>query len=236
MKYIKPVLLIISFLVFTVTATSQTAEEIVTKYVAAIGGSDNWKKVNSIFYEGKFEVHGTDVAFYKTVLNGKGMRQNMVTSSMTAFQITTPTEGWKYMPFEGQQKPEMVSQDFLKENADQYDAQGVLIDYRQKGHSVEYLGKETIASKEFYKLLIRHKGGKIETLYIDPQTYLLERSIVRQKINGKEEDVVTKFGNYKKLPEGILFPMTITLPFAEMNLVKVEINKPVNENIFKPMN
>lgn len=40
---------------------AQTADEIVSKYVTAIGGADNWKKVNSITSTGKMSVQGADV-------------------------------------------------------------------------------------------------------------------------------------------------------------------------------
>lgn len=237
MKYAKlPAITFLVIFLITVTCKAQSADEIVANYINAIGGIDNWKKVNSIFYEGKLTVHGTDVTIYKTVLHGKGMRQNMTTASMTAFQISTPNEGWEFMPFRGQQKPEQLGEGAVKLNADQYDAQGVLVDYKSKGHSIEYLGKETIDGKECYKLQVKHKSGKIEILYFDASSSLMVRSVVKQNENGKEVDVITKLSNYQKQPEGILYPMTIGLPMGEMNITKVNVNKPVNESIFKPVN
>ena len=47
-------------------------------------------------------------------------------------------------------------------------------------------------------------------------------------------DATTNLSNYQKLPEGIMVPFSIGLPFGELTLTKVEINKPIDENIFKP--
>ncbi len=60
------------------------------------------------------------------------------------------------------------------------------------------------------------------------------RVISKRKANGKEVDVTTNLSNYQKLPEGIYVPLSIGLPFGEMIISKVEINKPIDENIFKP--
>ncbi len=78
------------------------------------------------------------------------------------------------------------------------------------------------------------KSGKIETVFIDPKTYYIIRVITKQKANGKEMDVTTNLSNYQKLPEGIMVPWAIGLPFGEMQISKVEINKTIDENIFKP--
>lgn len=215
-------------------AQAQTADEIVAKHLTAIGGADAWKKVTSIRQQGNMNVQGADVAVDITVLNGKGMRQNISVMGMTGYQILTPTAGWNFMPFQGQQKPEAITQEELKENADEMDTQGELVDYKTKGHSVEYLGKDDVEGTEAYKLRITQKSGKVKTAYVDPATYYIIRMVSKQKANGQEMEVTTDLSDYQKLPEGIVVPMSITLPFGQMKITKVEVNKPVDENIFKP--
>jgi len=71
-------------------------------------------------------------------------------------------------------------------------------------------------------------------LFIDPKSFHIIRQVAKQKANGQEVDVITNFSNYQKLPEGIVVAMSITLPFGELIVTKVEVNKPVDEAIFKP--
>lgn len=236
MKLVKFALAGIVTLMSVLTVQAQSADEIVDKHIAAIGGKDNWKKVNSVVTEGNLTVQGADVTVVSTVLNGKGARQDISVMGMTGYTIITPSAGWNYMPFQGQTKAEPATEEMVKESADQLDAQGVLIDYKAKGHSVEYLGKEDVDGTECFKLKVTHKSGKTDTYFIDPATYYMLRSITKQKANGQEVEVTTNFGNFQKLPEGIVVPMSITLPFGEMIVKKVEINKAVDENIFKPAN
>ncbi|ULQ54922.1 hypothetical protein KJS94_09755 [Flavihumibacter rivuli] len=236
MKLVKFALAGIVTLMSVLTVQAQSADEIVDKHIAAIGGKDNWKKVNSVVTEGNLTVQGADVTVVSTVLNGKGARQDISVMGMTGYTIITPSAGWNYMPFQGQTKAEPATEEMVKESADQLDAQGVLIDYKAKGHSVEYLGKEDVDGTECFKLKVTHKSGKTDTYFIDPATYYMLRSITKQKANGQEVEVTTNFSNFQKLPEGIVVPMSITLPFGEMIVKKVEINKAVDENIFKPAN
>lgn len=241
MKFWKLTCAALLTMLLTVPGKAQTADEIVDKYVKAIGGAENWRKVNSMTSEGNMTVNGTEVAVTATVLNGKGMRQNISVMGMTGYRIMTPTGGWNFMPFQGQQKPEPVTEETAKEDADQYDAQGSLVDYKTKGHTVELVGKEDIEGTDCHKLKITHKSGKTETMYIDPASFLAIRSVTKQKANGQETDVTTSLSNYKKLPEGILIPMSVSVPIApgmnaNFTITKVEVNKPVDESIFKPAN
>lgn len=216
-------------------ASGPTADEIVGKHIDAIGGADAWNKINSIRQEGNLQVQGADVDVTLTVVNGKGSRQDITVTAMgmSGYQIVTPTEGWNYMPFNGQMAPEAMTADDIAQNQDNLDAHGALVDYKAKGHSVEYLGKEDVEGTATYKLRLTLKGGKVQTLYIDPETYYVIRSTIKQTVNGQEIEQTTDLSNYEKLPEGIVVPKTITLPFGDLIITKVEINGSVDENIFK---
>lgn len=216
-----------------ISAKAQTAEEIISKHIEAIGGADNWRKVNSVKMEGVLQVQGAEVAVTITVLHNKGMRQDISVMGMTGYEFVTPTEGWSFMPFQGQQEPEAMTAEKLAESQDQLDAQGNLVDYSQKGHSAEYLGKEDVEGTECFKIRLNKKGGTHETMFIDPKTFYVLQSKTVQKANGQEMEVTSTFANYEKLPEGIVIAKSITLPFGEMVLGKVTINGPVEESVFK---
>ena len=213
---------------------AQTADEIVNKHIEAIGGADAWKKVNSMVTTGTLKVQGAEIAISLTVLNGKGSRQDLTIMGMNGYQIVTPTQGWKFMPFQGQKEVEPITADDLKEAQDELDVQGSLVDYKTKGHTVELLGTDDVDGVDAFKLKETLKSGKTQTIFIDPKTYYIIRVISKQKANGNEVDVTTNVSNYQKLPEGIMVPLSIGLPFGEMIISKVEINKPIDENIFKP--
>lgn len=215
---------------------AQTADEIISKHIDAIGGADAWRKVTSIRQEGTMQVQGADVTVTRTVLHGKGTRQDISLAGMNGYSIMTPTAGWNFMPFQGQTQPEPMTAEDIKEGQQDMDAQDELVDYKDKGTTVELLGKDDVDGTECYKLLVTFKSGKSESLFIDPASYHIIRQVAKQKANGQEMDITTNFSNYQKLPEGIVVAMSVTLPFGELNIKKVEVNKPVDEMIFKPAN
>jgi outer membrane lipoprotein-sorting protein len=236
MKLIKTSAIAIVATLVSAFTFAQTAEEIVAKHVEAIGGIAAWKKINSIYYEGKLTVQGAEINVTLTALNGKGVRQNLTVMGMTGYQIITPAAGWNFMPFQGQTTPEAMTADELKASSDDLDVQGKLVDYKSKGHTVEYLGKDDVEGTECFKLKITSKAGNVETIYIDPKTYYIVRTVQKRIANGQESDVPTDLSNYQKLPEGIVVPYSITLPLGELVLSKAEVNKPVDESLFKPSN
>ncbi|HQW43225.1 MAG: hypothetical protein IPF69_06835 [Chitinophagaceae bacterium] len=212
---------------------SQTADEVINKHIEAIGGADAWRKVNSVKMEGTLQAQGAEIAVVQTILHKKGSRQDISIMGMTGYMIVTPTEGWNYMPFQGQQAPEAMTAEDLVESQEQLDAQGSLIDYAAKGHSVEYLGKDDVDGTECYKLKVNKKNGSPETMYFEIKTNYLIKSVAVRKANGQEAEVVTSYSNYEKLPEGIVIAKSMTLPFGELNISKITINGAVDEAIFK---
>ncbi|HQW45756.1 MAG TPA: hypothetical protein PLZ98_01720, partial [Chitinophagaceae bacterium] len=43
------------------TAFGQSADEIVNKHIEAIGGADNWKKMNSLVMEATMKAQGAEI-------------------------------------------------------------------------------------------------------------------------------------------------------------------------------
>ncbi|HMO33638.1 MAG TPA: hypothetical protein PKE07_11645 [Lacibacter sp.] len=222
-----------------VAATAQTADEIVNKHLEAIGGAANWKKVTSVVQTGTMSVQGAEIQVVATVLHQVGSRQDITLMGMTGYQIVTTTEGWSFMPFQGAATPEAMTPEDVKDGQEQLDAQGSLVDYAAKGHKVEYLGKEDVDGTECHKLLLTLKSGKSQTLFVDPKTFFLVKSVNKRNVNGQEVEVSTSFSDYKKLPEGIVVPMSVTVPLGpgmdvDMQIEKVEINAKVDASLFKP--
>ncbi len=216
------------------TTKAQTADEIIQKHVTAIGGLDNWKKITSIKSIGSINAGGTEIPVTTIVLNGKGARMEVTMNGMTGYQIMTTKDGWGYFPMYGQKKPEAVPADMVEQLQDGLDVQGPLVDYKAKGNKVVYLGKDQVEGTECYKLKVTYKNGKEETIYLDASNYYHIRTVDKIKANGKEEETIVNYSNYQKLPEGIVVAMTTDEGMGAITFKTIEVNKPVDESIFKP--
>jgi hypothetical protein len=207
--------------------------------VAAIGGADNWKKVNSIVTSGSMSMQGTEISLTRTVVHNTGFKNEISLMGMSGYQILTPTEGWNFMPFNGQTSAEAMTADDVKEGQNDLDAQGAVVDYASKGHSAEYLGKEDVDGTECHKVKLTYKTGKTETMFFDPSSFYLVKSIATQKANGQEFEMTTSYSNYEKLPEGIVIAKSMSLPLgpgmnADFSVSKIEVNKTIDPSTFKP--
>jgi hypothetical protein len=213
---------------------AQNADSIINKHIDAIGGKEAWLKVNSMKMEGVMKVQGTEIGMKITILNNKGMRQDITFGGMSGYQIVTPTGGWNFMPFQGQKQPDPITDDDLKEAQSELDAQGTLINYKEKGHNVEYIGTEDVDGVDAIKLKETLKGGKVETIYIDPKNYYIMRVVSKVKANGQEMEQTQNMSNFQKQPSGIVVPMSMSMGFGEMTITKIEVNTPIDDSVFKP--
>ena len=219
-----------------VISFAQTAEEIIAKHIEATGGLDAWKKVNSIKIEGILNVQGNDVAISFIQLHGKGMRQDISVQGMSGYQIVTPTKGWTYLPFQGQTEVVPMSDALVKQSQNQLDPRGSFVEYKEKGHSAELAGKESVNGSECYKIVLTFNSGVKETALIDSKTFYVVLIRTRQMINDELQEMETAYSNFEKIPEGIIIPRLLALPHGNLVINKIEVNKPIDEKIFQPDN
>jgi hypothetical protein len=210
---------------------AQNVDEIISKHLTAIGGAENWKKINSMVMEGTVNVMGNDVSVKISQINNQGQRQDISVAGMTGYQMITPKGGWSYMPFQGQQKPEPMTADDVKESLDDLDIQGNLLDYQAKGHTVELLGTEEIEGTECYKVKVTRKNSGEQTLFIDKTSYLIVRVSTKKKAMGQEMDLNIDFSDYREI-NGIKIPYSIGQGFGTMVITSVKVNETVPADTF----
>jgi hypothetical protein len=214
------------------TVRAQTVDDIISKHIEAIGGKAAWQKVNSVKLSGVVSAQGTDINITMMGVQNKGARMEITMMGMTGYSINTPTDGWVYMPFSGQQKPEALTPDQVKFQQDELDFQGVLVDYKSKGTTAELIGKEDVEGSECWKIKLTLKSGKVITDFFDPDSYYLIREIHKATVDGKEQSQTIDYSNFQKLPEGITFPMTMNNGNGDFVIKKTEINVPVADSLF----
>ncbi len=233
MKTIKIFFVTVLACIASVSSFSQSLDEIVSKHIEAIGGKENWEKIKSIKMEGSMKMQGSEIKISILQVDDKATRQNITVMGMTGYSIITTTEGWSFMPFQGQTKPEPITAEDLKNSQDQLNIQEPFINYAELGKKLEFIGKEDVDGVECFKIKMTDKNDQVVTYFIDPDNYYIIKQIGKVKSNGKEFDNIISFGNYKKLDEGIVYPMSVGGGFGATEIVKLEINTPIDESEFK---
>ena len=235
MKLIKHLSFGVVGLLLSAMSFAQTAEEIVAKHITAIGGADNWKKINNMRQEATLSVQGMDIPVVITALHNKATKQEYTVMGMTGYSIITSEGGWNFNPMQGQTKPEPITQDELKYGKDNLDLQGDFVDYKAKGHAIQLMDKEDVEGVECLKVKLTRKSGNESIFFFDPKTYYIVRTSSKMSANGQEVESVVNMSNYQKLPEGIVIAYTIesTAVPAPITVTKVIVNGKIDEAVFK---
>ena len=218
---------------FGISAFAQTQEEIINKHIEAIGGRDAWAKLNSLRMEASMKMQGAEIKITFLQLHNKAMRQNINVMGMDGYQIMTQKEGWTFMPFQGQTKPEPMTADDVKNGQDDLNLQEDFLSYKDQGKKIEYLGKDDMDGTECFKLKMTDKDGKETSYFLDASSYLTLKQSTKFTADGKEMEVATLFSNYKKLPEGIVYPMSVSGGWGDTEFTKVEVNVLIDEKEFQ---
>jgi hypothetical protein len=237
MRYLSTLLLALTFLSFQ--ASAQNVDEIINKYVQAMGGKDKLKNLKTLKVTGKMEFGpGMSIPFNVYIKNKQAFRFDMTLQGLTTVQVVQGDSGYYISPFEGKKDAEKMPEDMVKESKDQVDVAGPLVDYKDKGNTVELLGKEDMEGTDTYKLKLTEKSGDVSYIYLDAQTYYQLKETQKYKMEDKEVESEVLFSNYKTV-DGITFPYTMeTRQVGEsrgqvMNYETIEVNGKIDESLFK---
>jgi hypothetical protein len=232
MKHICKISITLMCIALSLAVSAQTLEEIVAKHIEAIGGRDNWNKLKSIKIESTLKTHGAEIHLTNIQVDKKASRQDISVMGMTGYSIVNNTQGWNYMPWQGQTKPEAMTDDDVKNSQDDLYIQDEFITYKELGKKLDYYDTDDVDGTECFKLKMTDKNGQETTFYIDPSNYFVIKKTKKTKANGQETENSTFYGDYKKLDDGIYYPMSTTSDWGESEIVKLDINPTVDETIF----
>lgn len=214
------------------TLRAQSVDEIVSKYVDALGGKDVINSVKSVVIESTVDVMGNEVPSTTYILNGKGFKTETDFNGTKIIQCITDHGGWAINPMAGQSTPTALSSDQVKASQAQLQIGGPLFDYVGKGNKVEFIGKDTAD----YKLQVT-AGSLNVTYYINMKTYLVDKLINKISVNGQNIETTIAYSNYKKTDVGYLMAWSqeLNTPQISLNISykKVDVNKTIDPAIFE---
>ena len=229
----------ISFLFFALAlslgfAQAQTVDELVAKHTEAMGGKANLDKLKTLYLECEIDFGGMKIPIKMWRVDKKAMKLTIEVQGMSGNQVITDKDGWAFMPFQGQTKPEPSTAEDVKSAKSSLDISGDLVDYAAKGNAVTFLGKDEFEGTDVYKLQVVDKEGNITTEYLDATSYLLIKTESKRKIQDKEIDSKTIYGDFKKLDCGVTMPHSIDAGMGGALIVKkYEVNPVIDPKIFE---
>jgi hypothetical protein len=208
------------------SASAQTADEIVAKYIKTLGGLDKIEAVKSLRRTGKFNGGGGFEAVVVEENKRPGsVRQDFTIQGMTGVTAYDGASGWKIEPWNGKKDAEPLGEEELREIVEDSDIDGPLVNYKQKGVRVEYVGKDEFEGSDVYKLRVTLPSGDVKIYYMDADYYVPIKIESKRTIRGEEQESETILGDYKQV-NGWYLPFSVESgPKGSQNKSKVTYDK-----------
>ena len=189
---------------------SQTADELIAKNIQARGGMEKMKAIHTMRVKAKFDGgDGFTASVGQENQRPNLLRETFTLQGMTAITAYDGSAGWQVQPFGGKKDPELMGEDDVRDLLLDADFDGPLVDYKEKGSTVEYLGHDVVDGDDALRLKITLKNGDIIYDYLDPDTFIEIRKEIQQFIRGSVRDRVVGLGSYKPV-NGVMYPFSIS--------------------------
>lgn len=224
---------------FASSAFAQSVDDIVARHVAARGGYDKLRAVQTIRITRTVAAQFSDikVVLYKKRPQFFRAEQTPPGQAPTARGVNADA-AWDTAP--GGRITLRTAPAGAEARDLDADFDGLLVDWKAKGHTVTLEGKEALPGAETFKLKVTTKSGAVRFIYLDTTTYLDRRHTGVLKLPpDRQLDFVMDFGGWRSV-DGVMFPFDISedrtgrepsVSFATYT-EKIELNVPMDDALF----
>jgi hypothetical protein len=228
----------------TTAALAQTADEVVEKHLAALGGRAALGKITSQIATGSIsvgtqmgDIGGTVEVSRKAPNKSRSLMvldlSAMGAASMTIDQRFDGQAGWVGNSMQG-------DRDITGSQLQSMKSAGFptpLLSYKDAGGKVELTGKDTMGGRGVFVLVYTPKEGPAAKFFVDAETFLITKTVTTIDVPeaGGPMEQTSETSDYREI-DGVKVPFLIkaVTPAQTITITisKVEINKPVDDAMF----
>ena len=204
-RYLKALPLLGALLV--ACSSPSPVDEIVASNLKARGGKEKIQALHSIRESGTVTASDGRVALVvREIKRPRFFRLEFSYQGTKSVFANDGQSGWQVAPLQGQFEPQaMAPEAEATAGVDQRDIEGPLVDWREKGHAVELLGREALPGGEAFKLKVVLKGGAVRYDYVDVASHQVVRSDVPRTMRGRPVQLENTFSDFRNVG-GLVFP------------------------------
>ncbi len=239
MKNLKTLLFSLTLL-FSVSSYAQTAEEIINNYIENIGGKEKLEQLKGVQMIGNMKMQGMEIPFEMlSTKDGKQLVSIELQGNKMVWSAFDGQTSWQrnQMTMEAEKSDNEATQN-LKNELEQFP--DPFLNYKEKGYTVELIGKETIDGTETFKIKLTKKpvlvNGEltpnITHYYFDTENFV--PIVTESQVNQgpmKGQTVKSTLSDYQEV-DGIYFPFSIGSQFQTMEFKEIKLNPEVDATSF----
>jgi len=224
-------------------AADLSAEQIVANNVAARGGLEAWRKIQTMLWTGHLQSSHTQMPSMVFIMQQKRpnkVRFDISTVGQKSVRIFDGERGWKIKPSrEGGPEIQPYPPEEVKYAQAAQVIDGPLIDYVAKGNAVTLESLDEMDGHKVYRLSVHLGSGETDRVWIDAKSFLEVRYDRPVSSAPGAANVSVFYGNYQtfaglRLPTVIQTATAPGMPPDQMVIEKVMLNAPVDERSFSP--
>lgn len=209
---------------------SLALNQVLAKFYEAQGGLARLKHIQSRRVHGHLEGLPGKVSFDQ--INARPDRYRLETRTIPAVGAPVSIRvktcagkmGWTWS--EGQVPQQLTPTEVQVLDAD-FD--GPCVDAEAKGNRLDYLGIQIFRDQKAVVIRVTLQDGRIQTLYLDPRTYLKFAQVNGEGKAGMELD----FRDYRAV-EGMPMAFTVITGPVSVRVDRIDLNIPVTDAEFQP--
>ncbi len=193
----------------TGSAFAMDTKELVNKVMEASGGRDLITGTKTITANGKALAQGMEFPFIMYQARPGKMRLEVDIMGMKMIQAFDGETAWTINPMAGITEAQAMGENETKGMKLQADMDGVLVDWKDKGYEVEYVGEADVEGTPCFQLHVDTGMDIVQEIYVD-QEFLLAIKVTSTVVVGEETFVQDTFmSDFQEMDDGRVVPFAI---------------------------
>lgn len=219
-------------------SSAMDAKELIAKNIEATGGLDKIQAVKTMTATGKALTQGMEFGFVMKQSRPSSMRLDVIVMGMEVVQAFNGETGWSINPMLGTSDPQPMGELENKSFKMQSDMDGPLINYEDKGYTVEYIGETEVEGTPAYQLRLDTNQDIILDIFIDQEYFLVIKQASTVTWEEKIIESDTYMSDFQEVGDGLVVPFSVETRMGETTvnqivMEKVEYNLELDGSIFE---
>jgi hypothetical protein len=218
-----------------------TAEQIVAKNVAARGGLEAWRNVETLVCIGHLRSERAPLPSMGFILEQKRpnrTRFELLGMNQKSVRVFDGRRGWKMNAGQNDaQNPQPFSRAELMYAQRAPGLSGPLVDYAAQGSHVTLEGVEQLKGRDTYRLAVQRASGELDHVWVDAKTFLDARYDRPSPAGPSYGPVSVYYSDYRAVA-GVQVAAIIETnsspghPPDKMTIERMVVNSPLEDRVF----
>ncbi|RXQ95582.1 hypothetical protein EO244_06880 [Ancylomarina salipaludis] len=212
---------------------AENVETIIAKHIEAHGGLKKWNQVETMKITGRFTAFSIEKEYMAWKTRSGQYYADFQLGQHRVIEAFDGKKGWTIDPWQEISYARRINSGEENVFAQKAEFTSPFFNYKEKGHQVEFIGKEKLERLDVFVLKLTRSNGKIEKWYLDANTYLEYKCESKWVDFASEMPSETFFDDFRTV-DGLVMPFFIERTFWQRDRViqieDVEINPGFDQN------